>query len=429
MARLWMCGFEWGSATDGVEAATTGAPTVVTTPVRTGSYAGRISSLVSGTAQAFSMQFSAANANGPYFFSVYLRIATRPSAANRIMLFATTAGAMRVAIDLNADGTLQLRDEDGTIGSASAVLALDTWYRIDLKADISPVAGSHVVEGRLTADDILDSPTVFATSSARSISSGVASVTFGGNLAAEAQTQGDWFFDDIRLNDSTGGSETGYPPAERLILLTPNADGTTTNRGTQGTDWDTGPTTGQTAYQQVDEIAPDDATTYIALLVNSTGATDRVNLYNLTAASPFISPSDTIVCTGILARVRAASAAACNYIQQLYSNAFSTESAAIGLASATWFTQDDGAPRTLKRVDYTDPDTTGAWTPAILDAVQIGVRSTDTTPNPQISAMGLYVGYTPAVTTPDQWMPGAHPAIRPGWKATPAGLTGLKAAS
>src|SRR3972149_4393073 len=122
MARLWSCGSELNSVTNEVELETVSStPTISSTTFRSGAFSFRISSLGSSVAKGFRRAFQVSPGNGPFFFRRYLRVATRPSAANRVMHWNDTDNhtTPMVWINLLADGTLTLNDEDGAIGSAS----------------------------------------------------------------------------------------------------------------------------------------------------------------------------------------------------------------------------------------------------------------------------------------------------------------------
>ena len=152
MARLWSSGFELNTTSADVEWAYTSGtlPTIQTTTVRSGTYALQITSLGSTIPIDIAYTFKTPDGNGPYFFRVYLRVATRPSAENRIIdITGDNFGASEIKITLDNTGALRLRDEDGVIGSASSALALNTWYRIEIEVDLTPAAGSDIVRARI----------------------------------------------------------------------------------------------------------------------------------------------------------------------------------------------------------------------------------------------------------------------------------------
>jgi hypothetical protein len=104
----------------------------------------------------------------------------------------------------------------------------------------------------------VDGASAFASSSTRSLSSGIRQFLLGGNLNSEAQTTGDWFFDDLAINDNTGSFQNSYPGEGKIIHLKPNAAGDSNGFSVQ-----VGGTVGSSNnYTRVNEVTPDDATSY-----------------------------------------------------------------------------------------------------------------------------------------------------------------------
>lgn len=382
MARLFTSGFEAGSLTDGMEWTTIAStPTLSTTTVRSGTYSLRISSLGSTTRQGHRYQFASANGNGPYYFRFYIRYATLPSADNTICEVLSTAPSMMVRLFLKSDGTLQLGDEDGTIGSPSSALISSSFENcVEIKIDRTGAGGAHVVEAKLNG-------TVFATASNRNLSAGVALFRLGGNLGAEAQTQGDWFFDDVAINDSTGSYQTSYPGSGKVILLVPNADGDATVwRDTTNT------TVGTNNWQLVDEVPPNDATDFV-----QHASSGIIDMYNMSASG--IGASDIVSLVSTLVRFRNNTADATAAFRVRIEKAASgtvSESSNIVPNSTTWRSNAPAAPATSSLTLYQDPDSAN-WTKTTLDSMQAGLNlSVAGTQRIQVSALYVFVEYIPA---------------------------------
>lgn len=380
MARLSTIGFEQNSTTNGHEfnLNTQGAATIVTSPVRSGTYAGRVSAMTSGAQSSFGYQFSTSDANVA-FVRFYIYVVTRPSAANSIMRLNRTTGAVIVAVGLNSTGTLQLWDEDAAIGAVSPVLALNTWYRVEVQIDRSAASGSHIVRGRLDGVE-------WAGSATRALGAGVANLRFGGNLNLEAQTQGEWLLDDIAINDNTGAAQTSYPGDGKIIRLKPNAQGDQNGWLKQGV------TPGDaTSYQSVDEVTPDDATTFLGASVVTT-----LDSHNMEPSG--LSASDTVNVVHVDGRHRnnvADATAAITYRLKKTSGGTITSSAAVVPNSTTW-TTNGALPRRSVIVAYTDPDG-AAWTSTTLDSMQVGyVLSTGGVNRIDVTAVSATVDYSPA---------------------------------
>src|SRR3972149_3167005 len=133
--RLWSSGFELNSLTADVEielVGGSGTKAIVTSPVRSGTYALQTTGVAS-TAPWVRYRFAEANSNGPFFFRFYVRAADYPDTTENVVVLDSVGGTDRVGIRMTNAGQLQLMDLDGTvtqIGSNSAALNLNQWYRM-----------------------------------------------------------------------------------------------------------------------------------------------------------------------------------------------------------------------------------------------------------------------------------------------------------
>lgn len=380
MSRLWSSGFELNSVTASVEWTGTydSAPTISTTTLRSGTYAMRVSSLSSGTGMGLYYNFASAASNGPYYFRTYIRVAARPSADNTVIHIDDQNDTFIVTVKLASDGSLKLFDEDGQIGSASSVLTNDTWYRVEIEIDRIGAGGTHVVRARLDGAE-------FAGASNRNLSVGLMRFALVGNGAFETQTTGDWFFDDIAINDTVdpgNGQQMSWPGEEKFISLRPNAPG-------DANEWDV------TTYENIDEVTPDDATTVIN--DNVSGRVHEVNVDNTPAG---LASGDIInvVHVGVRFRKNGATDTPTFLLSIKKSSGDTIEnSATISATLTTWATNATAAPRNYALTLYDLPGaSTSPWTKADLDTAQIGVDTTsNTTDTAEVSTLWLLVGYTP----------------------------------
>ena len=386
MARLWHTGFEINSSNTGVEFdSSTGSPSISSTNFRSGAFAGRVSSLSSGAAKAWRQNFLSANGDGAFFFRFYFRVDTYPSAENRIFVLADSAAfdtsTPKVYITVDSAGLLRLYDEDGVIGSPSAALVNDgTWYRVELKFDRTLSAGSHVVEA------LIDGVS-FASASNRNIAAGIQGINIGGNLGLEAQTTGDWYFDDVAINDSTGSFENSYPGSGKIIRLFPTAAG-------DSNQWlkTAGGAGDSSNYQLVDEVIPNDATDF----VQSSNLND-VDMYNVTNSG--IGSSDTVKLVSLGARFRNDVADATTSFRvriEKTSGGTISESASIVPNSTSWLTNSIAVPKNLHLLSYQDPDG-ASWLQSTIDSMQIGLKLILLGVNKvQVSTLIAMIEYTPA---------------------------------
>lgn len=405
MARVYQDGFEFNSVTSNISTWETisGSPTISTTTVRSGTYSGRISSLSSGAAKGWVKKWLASTADGPYWGRVYIYVHTRPSATNHIISFNSASGTAgnseRGKITLESNGTLVLREASGTaVGSPSGVLALDTWYCVETKFDRTPASGSEILEARLAPDDG-STPSVFATSSSLTLPGGAFAFSVGGNLDLEAQTTGDWFFDDIAINDSAGSFQNSYPGQGKILHLRPNASGDSNQFTTQ-----TGGTAGSSNnFTRVNQVTPDDATTF-----NGDSLLNDEDLYNIDNSG--IGSSDNVNVVMVGARFRNNTADATTRMQleiEKTSSGTKTSSANIIPNTTGWNTNDVSSPRNYPIVTYQDPDG-AAWTQTTLDSIQIGMKMGLVGVNRiDVTTIWATIDYTPSTgTTTQQPLPG-----------------------
>src|SRR3990167_5180323 len=118
IARLWSSGFELNSLTAGVEiTSVSGSPTIVTSPVRSGTYALRTT-----LANRARYDFATSDSRADYYFRVYIRFAASPSnfTANILRITDSVLGN-KMSIQCTTSGTLILRNEEDSanIGSPS----------------------------------------------------------------------------------------------------------------------------------------------------------------------------------------------------------------------------------------------------------------------------------------------------------------------
>lgn len=378
MARLTGVGLELNSTTDLVEVEDTNSGAIASSILRSGSYSAQ-GVMTSGTRRGFLIQFKDAANDGPFFIRVYFLYKTLPTAENHIIVCnfddAVSSTGRLAYITLDNTGALRLYDEDGSIGSASSALSAGTWYRVEIQFNSTGGGATDIVRARIDGVE-------FAGASNRNLSLGIRSVKFGSNLNAEAQSTGEWYFDDIAINDGTGSSQTSYPGSGKIIHLKPNAAGD--NNQLEGA--------ASTNYQDVDEVTPDDATTHITTVSD---ATNEIDDYNIEAPDA-IAPDDTITLVQVGVRFAGGGASSNDsFVVRIKASASGTveESSNITPASTSYRTNAPLAPRNHPLTLYDLPGaSTTAWTRADLVTTQIGIKkSADSTNGALISTLWLLV--------------------------------------
>lgn len=389
-ARLYSTGFELQSVTSGVEwDTTTNSPTIATAIKRSGAASLRCNP--TATTAYIRHTYVSTGSTVDFFFRFYLYITASTDALDTIFLLydGVSAGWSVASIRLNSDRTLELWDEDCTVspvqlGSDSNILNLNTWYRIEVAFDYIGIDDNTItayIDGVqfATGNDV---------GSGDGVSFGPADQPNIMELGCVTSTTADLYFDDIAINNSSGTTQTGLPGAGSIVHIYPDSAG----------DIDETLET-PNGYANVDEKpTPDDATSYVQFAT----ANDDL-LVNCEASSvPGIGASDTITLVQVGVRHVVAEALLANFTPKIESQAAGTlQSGTIFTHNdTTWKTNGDVTPRNYKLTSYVDPQAGGAWTPALLDAMQIGGTCIDATPDFWVSSFWALVEYVPSGAPP-----------------------------
>lgn len=364
MARLYSTGFELNSITAGMEFdSETGNFTIITNPVRSGTYSGR-SNPNAGTA-FISHQYAANNPTADYYVRFYLRITAAPAAlASMFRLYDIGANGETLKVRMNNDRTLELWNDTAQLGTDSAVLGTSTWYRVE----VSIVGG--------TATAYIDG-VQFATGSVNASFEDPNRADFGFVETATA----DITFDDIAINNNSGSFQNSLPGEGEIIHLRPNALGD--NAGWTGT------------FADVDEVTPDDNTT--KLVGDNDGLIEDVNIDATPAA---LAVDDTINCVQVGVRFNDNSSGGETFNLRIKASSGGTveEGSNITPTNATWMTHSTAVPRNYNLTLYDLPGaSTTAWTKADLDTAQIGVNMpSNGGDETAVSTLWLLVDHKPA---------------------------------
>lgn len=369
MARKYSCGFELQTITNAVEVvSTTGSPTIDTSIKRSGAASMRFNATIAEVSARITEDPGAA---ADQIMRAYFYFASFPLATLTKIIQLSDSGGDHTSIRVNSDGTLELWNDVGAVqlGSDSAALSLNTWYRIELASGTTHT-GDDVI-ARIDGVDFASSTTHSAGANWRYFEVGVM-----GALAM------DLYVDDIALNDTTGTAQTFWPGAGSIVHMHPDSAGDAA--ASAGT------------FADIDEITPDDATTIIVI-----DETTDIGDYNLeTSANAGIGASDTITLVQVGIRFAGLSAATHTHVTRIKSQASGTVVSGTTTTGAlsTYSTNDDTASaRFYKLTSYVDPQAGGVWTPSLLDSAQIGVTSTDANPDVNVSTLWALVEYVPGV--------------------------------
>lgn len=405
-ARGFTIGFELQSATNGVEWGNnnySGAvPSISTSTFRSGAAALEVTSLSSGARKVLSIPFPgglAQTSGDSWYIGGWFRYATLPSADNQILGFCqvqTISGCTSPRVYLTNAGKLKLVYDSGgslvTVGSSTTTLSANTWYCVGLRQKYNSAAAD---EAEL---QIGGSTEV----SSLSVAFGQPIVWFlGGNGENEAQTTGNWFFDDWAHNDSNGANQAGFPSCTRKIeYLRPNGAGefaqTTTIVGGDANVW-----------EALDETTPDDGDLSIPAFGTSAQLTANCATWACAAAgSRFMvavsNMSETPTSVNVVqigSRFTNDSASGSNFTYGIQTANGGTKveqaTGTLGSGVDTWQTNRfSPSDKNYFLTQYADPDA-AAWTVTTLNSLQIGARVTDASPNVWITTMWVLVDYEP----------------------------------
>lgn len=389
MARLITNGFELNSSTDGVEGDNYGspAPVISTSFVHTGTYALRCNT--SAATKQVTLWGSTSNLTQGTYVRGYFYFSSLPDAATGLIQANNVAGSAKIRLRFRtSDNALEIynAEDSAVVGSASTTtLTTGKWYRLELKIDTTTIS-STAVEARITPEG--GSTETFGTGTCN-LASGIGRWAFG---TVGVATTCDVYVDDIAINDDSGTNQNSWPGEGHVAIMRPNATGDTETAGIGKT----GDTPG---WKCIDEVTPDDATTYISIAATS----DTIDV-NLDSSSTAGIPSTALINVVQMGyRFSATTASSCSITPRIRSASGGTavDGTATTVNVTSWVTNFNGNKSVYPLTSYTDPTTGVAWTATgtnSLDNAQIGFTSTDATPDPQITAAWLLVDYTNAPT-------------------------------
>lgn len=340
ITRLWQAGAEFNDVLTEFTSRTSTNFTTSSTKARTGTYSFRTSfhynaSLVLGAATAQLRMGLFVNHNGV-------------GSGDTPTLIQLMNGST-VVVGVRFDGT-NLSLYIGTSQQDSALSAefaqTDTWLHIGIDVKIHASAGWAYVY--LDGVEVLsyDGDT---TTGAASIDQ----VTVGGTVNNEFWTS-NIYFDDLYIEDTAGESAPAVVPDYRFIPLTPNGNGV-------HDDWIGNDADNVDSYLLVDEIPPDDDTTYVESAIS--GEEDSYAMSDLTLPTGY--EISAVIGMAVAKKLNAGGTLDLKLTTRTTVSGSPTyaSSAAFPLATDYGLVWERRATR---------PDA-GAWDQATVDALEIGV--------------------------------------------------------
>lgn len=379
MGRILTLNFGLNSTTAGVELDLVDTPigdpglSIQGTIKRSGSYALKAKANGSTvTAQLAKRNITTIVAGRTYYVRTYIYIVTYPEATKYSNVFNLTDSALThgLTVALLPDGTASVSDIDlGSMGTTTATLGTGSWIRVEL----SYVCNSGAIDLRF------DGTSVLTNTASSGIGMSLLSVGNSGN-----NTQGEWYFADIAVNDDQGSYQNSWPGSGKVIYLRPNAAG-------DSAQWT--PSSGDN-YACVNETPPDDHTSYVGV-----STVNYLDMYNCDASG--IGASDVVNVVEVGGRFARSASASPSFKFRIIKTGSGTEALSAAIqpdnTQPSYKTNTLVSPMTSPIILYKDPDGTNAWTQTTLDSMQIGmVETTDTNRTLYVTSVWAIVDYTPA---------------------------------
>lgn len=369
MARLRTTGLETNPGDNTHEAFEfLTASTVQSSIVRSGKYA----FLGNANDENFRIQYRASATSENIYYRAYIYVSSRPSTTLTSFMRIANGVTELIKVMMNTDGTIELwNDEDeAQIGSDSAALSLNTWYRLEINLNTTTPSSSSI-SARIDGVQFASGTVNLATG---------ASTFSPGRIATSANGIA-VYVDDIAINDTSGSFQNSWPGAEQVVHLKANADGS-------NTAWSS--SSGGADYTTVDEETPNDATDYVQSTAQDT---EDFNIED-----PIWLASDAtvnVVHVGVRFRVSNTAGTQPIVVVRCTQGGTTEESGNITLNSTTWQTNGMAIPRNYALTLYDLPGASAtAYTTATLKTTEIGIRNTNNPTNfSQASTMWLTVGY------------------------------------
>lgn len=281
MARIFMAGFETGSTAQAPYVVNNGVA-ASTVQARTGTY----SLLVAAESQYIDYSL------GSGADELYMRIGTFPYGGSNVrQLFAlkNADDDVHLTFSWNSSGNIEVRrgTYSGTLlATGTATLNASTWYCVEVYALIADSDGAVQVKVDGVSDIDYSGDTL---NSGSEVVTKLRIGTGGFNNCARQ------YVDDLAVNDTTGSINNSWVGRGGIYGLVPSGAGTHT---------DFTPSTGDN-YAAVDEVPPDDDTSYVE---SSTAA--HVDTYAITNLTP---TSGTVLAVQWVARAKLAEAGSGNF--------------------------------------------------------------------------------------------------------------------
>lgn len=336
----------------------------------------------------------AGSSNKKMWLRAYVLFEAFPSVNTAVMAIVDNTNIQNTLLTVSPTGVLQYwaNIDPTSIGftPTTSALNLHQWYRCEIFLDTT-TGTSWSGEFRLDGTTIC----TFSGVNGGAFPCTIAQLIAFPYPTNTSDTGIDQYYDDVAANDANGTAQNSWPGEGKIVHLYPNAAGD--NNAWNKSGGGAGDTNN---FQNVDEITPDDVTTYVKRTTSGTPIDD----YNCdSSASAGIGVNDTIKVIQVGARVGANSGTATSRDAKLRIKGQSGGTVQVGTTvfwnSINWITHSLGAPASYTLTSYTNPQGSVAWTPASIDTMQIGMQANTASINEiRVTSLWALVDYVPATS-------------------------------
>lgn len=346
MALLTWEGFDQfdGATSAAVHLVAKGWATILINSLTTGRYGGRSVAQVTNAVPVGRWDFASAIATATVGVA-FLQSATN-AAARDLVTFCDSGNTAQFGLGINTSNKLIVwRGTPSTVvaTSTTATITNSQWYYLEIQATIHNTTGAYEV--RLNGAQVADL-TATGVNTRNTSNNQTTGILIG---AVNSSPTGFFYWDDVYITDTSGGSNTGFLGECRVQTIVPTGAGASAQfTASAGSNW-----------QNVDEIGASgaaDNTDY-----NSSSTAGHVDSLAITSTS--ITGSPTIYGIALCMTARKDDVGTRTMRTRLKSSsAVSTGTTQTLLASYY----------TYRTAHLTDPNTSAAWTASGVNAMELG---------------------------------------------------------
>lgn len=278
-----------------------------------------------------------------FYYRAWYLTQYRTSSNNRLLRWSsdsTELGSIR--FDTVTNQILLYTGTGTLVATSTASVSASDWFMLEVHVMIANSGG--IIEVKING---LSDPTGVFTGDTQP-----GTQTTINNLGFVGVTGGfTFYFDDIAINDTTGSTDNSWCGDGRVIALTPNANGDSSDLvGNDGNSTDN--------YLLVDEAPSDGDTTYV-----ESDVPNAKDLYNLTPCG-LTNVNIQRVWVEAVAEDTTSGDGVVKLLMKTGSTEYESDDIALGSAYAK-----------QKSSEYlTNPNTSSAWTTSQLDSLQVGMK-------------------------------------------------------